>query len=85
MRYLYRCSKEACKVRRALKRQVEFYLREPKCKRCGSRLRLDKHRMHETRAQRCHCDGYAFPHRKGSKWCRFYAGVLTDEDYAQRH
>lgn len=35
--------------------------------------------------RRCDCDGYHFPHSKGSKWCRHNAKPLTDRDYEERY
>jgi hypothetical protein len=55
-------------------------------------LFLDKARLKRNQAYRkqhlCHCDGYWFPHRKGSLQCRLganYMGMQVDpepvEDY----
>lgn len=85
MSYPYRCSREACKVRRSLKRKAEEYVRTPRCRVCGSRLRLDRTAMKDRRRKKCYCDGYPFIHRKGSKWCNHYAGEITREDLIDRY
>lgn len=65
-----RCTRECCKQRQRLARAVQNYIREPRCKRCGGRLRIDVWRLaHERKRRPCNCYGYSFPHRPGSKWC----------------
>lgn len=84
MSWPYRCTKERCKVRRALRKKKELYVREPTCDACGSPLRLDVYEQKQHKLKRCLCDGYHFPHRRGSKWCVHYTGVTTDEDWQDR-
>jgi len=73
-----------CGGRRTLTRMIEFYVRRPHCPNCGAdSLTLDRHRMAREvgrGAPTCRCDGYPFPHREGSKWCRSYQGTYTEED-----
>jgi hypothetical protein len=48
------------------------YLREHHAICCGKLLRIDWYRYSgaEGRAQRCTCDHYHHPHRRGSPFCR---------------
>lgn len=57
----------------------------PRCDRVG--LFLDKDRLKRNKSYRkdllCHCDGYWFPHRKGSLQCREganYAGMQQEPE-----
>jgi len=78
-----------CRSRRSLPKMLAFYVKEPKCLACGrNTLTLDKHRMKKEvgpEANNCFCDGYHFPHRKGSKWCRDSTSPPTEEDYQDRY
>ena len=94
MLYRYRCWKrmadgKKCGGRKTLKKMIAFYVREPKCPNCGNKtLVLDRHRMENEvggNKPACHCDGYHFPHRRGSKWCVHSTSLPTDEDYEDRH
>lgn len=42
----------------------------------------------ENKKNRCYCDGLHFsmkgaPHRKGSKWCKYYKGKYNEEDWQE--
>ncbi len=86
MTVLYRCTHEDCRQRTALARRIEQYVRPPRCQGCGRKLTGQIDREPRRRAKRdvCHCSGYWFPHRKGSKWCDLSRRSLTDQDYEQR-
>jgi hypothetical protein len=83
----YRCSRETCKARRTFRQRVEHYLRAPRCAGCGGvAWRWDRHRaLVEMQRTPCTCPGYAFRHRKGSKFCTHAAVELTAEDIASRY
>lgn len=85
MSYPYRCRRRSCSARRTLRKKLEQYVREPKCRECGGELRLDRWKMKDHKKAKCTCDGYHFPHRKGSKWCNYSTVELTEEDYKQRY
>lgn len=39
---------------------------------CGGKVRVDWYRKNkERKGKTCSCDGYRFPHRTGSKDCKF--------------
>lgn len=81
-RFPYRC--RDCRTRRTLRKRKERYMREPSCA-CGGDLILDVYRKRKEHARvMCLCDGYWFPHRRGSKWCRHYAGDISNAELAQR-
>lgn len=57
---------------------IDWYKRRPRCRGCGKfdTLRPDKWmNERDNRALKCLCDGYLvpaqFPHRRGSKYCRY--------------
>ena len=87
MIYRYRCTKAACRARRTLRRPLEGYVREPRCRCCGGPLTLDAYRQQTELAYRpCNCDGYWFPHRPGGGvWCIQPLDGPTDEDYLARY
>lgn len=79
-----RCTREVCKQRQRVHRSLAEYVRPPKCKRCGGRLRVDAWRLkHERKRKPCWCLGYSFPHRVGSKWCDENP-ALTPEQLQER-
>jgi len=84
MSYLYRCNK--CKQRRSLPRLHTDYVYAPKCKSCGAPLTYrDKWQERKNKVTACTCDGYPFPHRKGSGvWCIHSVKQPTDMDYQDR-
>jgi hypothetical protein len=86
MSYNYRCSiHRRCGARRTLKKPIEQYVRRPHCLRCGmDSLKPVKERKRNT-FRACYCDGYHYPHSKGSKWCRYSKSILTDDDLEERN
>jgi len=85
MSYPYRCSKPGCRKRIALKQKIEQYVDGKNCPACGKdSLKLDTNKRREGRRMRCSCDGYHFPHRKGSLWCIHSTIVPTDDDHRNR-
>lgn len=65
--YRYRCSRKACQQRRTLRHAPDWYIRMPRCRACGSRLRWDRYRDRvELDRQLCRCDRAPYPHRRGS-------------------
>ena len=60
-----RCVCRKCKARRTLAHHPDWYKRIPKCRSCGA---VD-YRPVVRRQENCHCAGYHFVHRKGSKMC----------------
>lgn len=75
----YRCSKASCRKRVAIKGMRLA----PKCPSCGNdTLRRDRSHEKEGKANKCNCDASHYPHKKGSLvFCKFYQGVITDQDY----
>ena len=70
--YRVRCSK--CRARRNLSQHPEAYIRRPRCRRCGAvgTLKIDAYRdsgQERRKAPTCNCDGWWFPHRRGSGGC----------------
>lgn len=64
----HRCCR--CQARRTLARRWSLYIRPPKCRVCGyARLKPCFDRLKQVRRQRCKCEGYHFPHRRGSRFC----------------
>lgn len=82
-----RCNRKACQHRQSLAMRPEWYVRPRKCRRCKTGLmRLDPYRLRrEHQRTNCDCEGYAFRHRRGSKWCVFAAAPITAEDVARRY
>lgn len=63
-----RCTK--CQTRKTLHKPFRYYVRPPKCPKCGNKKwYLYRWMLRRGREQKCNCTGYHFPHRKGSKWC----------------
>ena len=86
MTHVYRCTHELCRQRVILRRIKERYFRAPKCPACDRVLtgKEDKAVKLQRKRLLCGCDGYHFPHRKGSKWCTFSTRPLTDADHIER-
>lgn len=86
-RALYRCTHDGCRQRVSLARPREQYTRDPRCPACGLVLTGRRDREPQLRAtrDRCGCDGYAFPHRRGSGcWCTHSTRMPSDADYEAR-
>lgn len=85
--YPCRCRRRACQHRISLAMRPEHYVREPWCKRCNKgRLRVDEFRLRrEHQRYNCDCDGYAYRHRRKSKWCHHAIHEITAQDVAKRY
>lgn len=85
----YRCSR--CEARRTL-RPLDEYVRPPRCPRCrGERWRLDTYRATKERGRgptcwpgRGGCNGYPFPHRRGSGLCWHNPNLTEERERALR-
>ena len=86
MTHVYRCTHQSCRKRVILRKLLSQYLRTPKCPACGEVLTgsEDKAVKRQRKRLKCLCDGWSFPHRRGSKWCRHSTKPLTEADHAQR-
>jgi len=84
MSYPYRCTRRTCRKRVTLKKHKEAYQRPKYCHECKGNIKFDRWQKAERKKSKCLCDGYHFPHRKGSLWCREYKGKLTDKLLAER-
>lgn len=82
----YRCTTAKCRRRRTLKKELNAYARTPRCLSCGGRLSHDPEPRRRSHRDRCWCDGYHFPHRKGTEpWCSRAKIGPSDEDYINRY
>ena len=64
-----RCTKRKCQKRVVINKQLDRYVRPPKCN-CGAPLRVDKYNdSRPWRLNTCHCDAYWFPHNAGRGDC----------------
>lgn len=68
----YRCA--GCKKRISTENDMSHFF----CSKCGSA------KAYPSFERVCRCDGYHFPHRKGSKWCIHSAVKLTEDDFRER-
>jgi len=86
MTYNYRCTRKACRQRVTKRRRIEEYVHDKhrRCEACGGALSLDPAVRRQTKTRTCHCDGYHFPHHKGSFWCNHYEGERAHEDERDR-
>lgn len=73
-----RCRRKACEHRQTKAMHPDDYARQPKCKMCGSKLRVDRYRIKRENKNPCRCWGYAFPHAKGRGWCAHNQNI-TDQ------
>ncbi len=87
MTHVYRCTHDDCRRRVILTRRLERYVRTPKCPGCDRPLtgREDRAVKLQRRRLRCTCDGYHFPHRRGSLYCVHATRPLTDADHEARY
>jgi len=73
-------------MRVTLRKRKEEYVKEPKCKACGSGIHcVDKERKDYIKRTTCNCDGIHHPHRKGCKWCNYYTGEYEEEELRERN
>lgn len=89
MAYNYRCSKNSCRARVTRKRFIEEYVIDkykccPVCR--NESLKLDRSVKIRSRSLRCDCDGYSFPHRRGTEpWCNHAVKGPDESDYRERY
>jgi len=82
----YRCSKASCRKRATFNKPITQYKRVVLCPGChNDTLKRDAAKDREKNRNTCQCDGYAFPHRSGSKWCNYSTAALTEEDYKYQY
>lgn len=77
----YPCRCRHCGARRTFRHHPDTYARRFRWLVCCGKAdwRVDNYRMTREHKNRCLCDGYWFPHRKGSKWCNFNINYPTEE------
>lgn len=89
MAYNYRCSRTSCRARVTRKRLIETYVIDVyrRCPACGSdSLKIDNSVKRRSSLLRCDCDGYSFPHRRGTEpWCVHARRGPDDSDYRERY
>lgn len=82
----YRCTRCTCRARTVLRKPIEQYVREPRCRFCGGRLSHDPEVRRRSKRLKCLCDGYNFPHRIGTEpWCKHAKVGPSDEQLEARH
>ena len=80
-----RCIK--CMKRVTIRHRLDWYLKPPICQACKGKL-YSTNDYDKARNKRlvCNCDGYHFPHRKGTEpWCCDAKIGPDEEDYRLRH
>lgn len=87
MGFQYRCSiRRKCGCTKLLKKRIdEYHVRPlcPSCKRDTLKPIYVKERERTIR-RKCVCDGYIYPHRKGTApWCIHSPREPTDEEHEQ--
>jgi len=79
-RYSYRCTRTACRQRKSLPHELEWYIHPPKCPACKQdSLKHDPWVRIQTIQRTCKCGYVGFPHRRGTmsrKW-----GICEHVDY----
>jgi len=84
--YNYRCTHRHCRKRTTLKHHKEWYIKTPHCKVCGGNIKHDPHVKIASKKNVCFCDGYHFPHRKGTEpWCSKAKIGPCEEDQEDRY
>lgn len=85
--YNHRCSKHGtCGKRVTLRRDIDNYIRRPKCPRCkcDTLRNVTKDVRKQGQQRKCFCDGMSYPHAKGTGFCN-YNDKLTAADLEERH
>ena len=80
----YRCTRASCRLRTTLKKRIEQYViaKFKVCPACGGRLSHDPELKRRSSREVCRCDGYPFPHKKGTEpWCHDAKIGPSDEDW----
>ena len=89
MGYNYRCSiRRSCGASLTLKREINWYIKRPMCPGCGKDTlkTVNKREKDRNKKRVCRCDGYHYPHSKGTEpWCKHSKRSPSDDDYAQRY
>lgn len=86
MTYPYRCTSHDCRARRTLAKHKDRYQTEPRCEICGGNLVHDPEVRRRAKRDVCRCDGYHYPHRKGTEpWCEQAKIGPTEEDWKERY
>jgi hypothetical protein len=84
--YALRCNNRSCNAfgsrvtrRLAPHEYVGAHRRLGQCRCCKRDLSIDWYRTtgRENRANKCRCNGYAFPHRRGSLYCQHFTGPIA--------
>lgn len=71
MSHIYRCSR--CRTRNTFRRAIGDYVRQRKCRDCGhGHFYIDRERVNR---KPCHCSGYHYAHRPGSRCCESHPQV----------
>lgn len=69
----HRCRCRHCRARQTLNKHPDAYIRPPRCRSCQQKgtLIVDLYRdtKREARRATCYCDGWWFPHRRGTAGC----------------
>ena len=80
MRWHCRCRK--CKARQVKAQHPDAYARPPRCRACGVAGALVVNAWANARPWRkttCCCDGYWFPHKKGTGACIYNEKLYIDD------
>lgn len=81
----YRCGRGKCRAIYHLPKPPEAYRKEKRCD-CGGKLHDYTYERKRNGRKVCHCDGWPFPHQKGSSvWCQERPTGPTEEDYLERY
>lgn len=84
MRHQYRCTRSKCRKRYSFHKPIDEYATDRLCS-CGGELKHDPEPHIRAKRDRCNCDGYHFPHRRGSLWCNHFEGERIEDDYNDRY
>lgn len=83
-KHKYRCGRKGCRTIHHLNKRPEEYVKTRLCD-CGGTLHDYSNERKRNKIKRCDCDGYAFPHQRGSSvWCIHSKRLPTDEEYRER-
>lgn len=83
----YRCTKQKCHRQRiTLRKPKEQYAKDPVCLSCGTPTLGIAKEKERTKKRLCRCDGYPYPHSKGSTpWCRESKREPTEYEFKERY
>ena len=58
--------------------------KEPRCPSCGGNISYDATKRERTKKDTCYCDGYHYPHYRGTEpWCVEAKNGPTDADWEE--